>query len=363
MVCNAIGVDIRVLPVNDHGELILEHLERLLDDRTRLVAISHISNALGTINPVHQIIERAHHAGAKVLIDGAQAVPHTPLNMQSLNADFYAFSGHKMYGPTGVGVLFGKGELFEHMPPWQGGGDMIDTVRFSGTTFAEYPHKFEAGTPDIAGVVGLGAAIDFLQEYGLENIAAWENGLIQETHRLLDARRPAAHCATNKTGVSFVIEGVHAHDIGTLLDMEGIAVRTGHHRTQPLMHRFEISGTVRASYAMYNTFESRILCGCLTENDIHVPRRVMGLRTYQTWEARRETCSSPLPRGRIDISKPVHVRAHTAGTTNERDVGRRCTATGRRIGCLNGAVQDASERTKLSRTNRPASADPEPTVV
>jgi len=191
------------------------------------------------------------------LIDGAQAVPHTPLDMKDLDADFYAFSGHKMYGPTGVGVLYGKAALLQAMPPWQGGGDMIDTVRFSGTTFAEYPHKFEAGTPDIAGVVGLGAAIDFLQRFGLERIAAWEHGLIEETHRLLDhveGLRPIG-TAQKKTGVfSFVIEGVHAHDIGTLLDMEGIAVRTGHHCAQPLMHRFEISSTVRASYAMYNTF-------------------------------------------------------------------------------------------------------------
>lgn len=258
MVCDSIGVEIRVLPVNDQGELILERLEQLLDARTRLVAISHISNALGTINPVHSVIKQAHQAGALVLIDGAQAVPHTPLDMQALDADFYAFSGHKMYGPTGVGVLYGKGALLEAMPPWQGGGDMIDTVRFTGTTFAEYPHKFEAGTPDIAGVVGLGAAIDFLQRFGLERIAAWEHGLIEETHRLLDnveGLRPIG-TAQNKTGVfSFVIEGVHAHDIGTLLDMEGIAVRTGHHCAQPLMHRFEISSTVRASYAMYNTYQ------------------------------------------------------------------------------------------------------------
>lgn len=258
MVCGDLDVEIRVIPVNDKGELNLSGFEDLLDDRTKLVSVAHISNALGTINPVKHIIELAHEKGIRVLIDGAQAVPHTPLDMVALDADFYAFSGHKMYGPTGVGVLYGKAELLEAMPPWQGGGDMIDTVRFSGTSYAEYPHKFEAGTPDIAGVVGLGAAIQYLNQIGLESIEAWEAKLIQKTHQLLDdvpEIRPIG-TAAHKTGVfSFVVEGVHAHDIGTLLDMEGIAVRTGHHCTQPLMERFAISSTVRASYAMYNTME------------------------------------------------------------------------------------------------------------
>jgi cysteine desulfurase/selenocysteine lyase len=261
MVCNDIGVEIRVLPVNDQGELEVSQLSSLLDARTKLVSIAHISNALGTINPVKDIIDQAHQKGIRVLIDGAQAVPHTTLDMVALDADFYAFSGHKMYGPTGVGVLYGKAELLEKMPPWQGGGDMIDTVRFTGTTYAEYPHKFEAGTPDIAGVVGLGAAIQYLNFIGLPAIQSWETKLIEKTHALLDGvpgLRPIG-TAKNKTGVfSFVVEGVHAHDIGTLLDMEGIAVRTGHHCTQPLMERFQVSSTVRASYAMYNTMDEVI---------------------------------------------------------------------------------------------------------
>ena len=261
MVCNDIGVEIRVLPVNDKGELELDRLTGLLDERTQLVSIAHISNALGTINPIEEIIKQAHNKGIPVMVDGAQAVPHTSLDMVALDADFYAFSGHKMYGPTGVGVLYGKAKYFEKMPPWQGGGDMIDTVRFTGTTYAEYPHKFEAGTPDIAGVVGLGAAIQYLNFIGLPAIQTWENHLIQKTHALLDnipGLRPIG-TAEHKTGVfSFVVEGVHAHDIGTLLDMEGIAVRTGHHCTQPLMERFQTSSTVRASYAMYNTIDEVI---------------------------------------------------------------------------------------------------------
>lgn len=258
MVCADLGVQIRVLPINEAGELKLSHLPALLDERTRLVSFAHISNALGTINPVEDIIAAAHQRGIPVLIDGAQAVPHTPLNVLELDADFYVFSGHKMYGPTGVGVLYAKEELLEAMPPWQGGGDMIETVRFSGTTYAEHPHKFEAGTPDIAGVVGLGAAIQHLEAIGLGAIQQWENRLIRYTHELLDnvAGLKPIGTAKQKTGVfSFIVEDVHAHDIGTLLDMEGIAVRTGHHCAQPLMERFGITSTARASFALYNTME------------------------------------------------------------------------------------------------------------
>ena len=258
MLCADIGVEIRVLPINDKGELNLSALESLIDSRTRLIAMAHISNALGTINPVESVIEYAHSRDIPVLIDGAQAAPHAVLDMKQLDADFYAFSGHKMYGPTGVGVLYAKDALLEAMPPWQGGGDMIEQVRFSGTTFADYPHKFEAGTPDIAGVVGLGAAIQYLEKVGISAIQEWEFALIEKTHQLLDkvpGLRPIG-TASHKTGVfSFVVEGVHAHDIGTLLDMEGIAVRTGHHCAQPVMERMGVDSTVRASMAMYNTFD------------------------------------------------------------------------------------------------------------
>ena len=258
MVCAERSVEIRVIPINSKGELELERLPELMDDKTRLLSVVHISNALGTINPVETLVREAKQRGIPILIDGAQAVPHTPLNLAELDPDFYAFSGHKMYGPTGVGVLYAKSKWLEAMPPWQGGGDMIDQVRFSGTTYAEYPHKFEAGTPDIAGVVGLGAAVDYLQRIGLEAIQAWETQLIQETHALLadvEGLRPIGTAAHKTSVFSFVVEGVHAHDIGTLLDMEGIAVRTGHHCAQPLMEQMGINSTARASFAMYNTMD------------------------------------------------------------------------------------------------------------
>lgn len=258
LLAEQVGAEIKVVPINDKGELDFDAYTRLLGSKTKLVALTHVSNALGTINPVKDIIQAAHAKNIPVLIDGAQAVPHAQVNVAELDADFYAFSAHKMYGPTGIGALYAKAELLMDMPPWHGGGDMIDQVSFSGTTYADIPHRFEAGTPDIAGVIGLGAAIDFLSEIGMEEIAQWESHLLKYAHQRLDGIpgvRPIG-TAAKKAGVySFVVDGVHAHDIGTLLDMEGIAVRTGHHCAQPVMERFGISSTARASFGLYNTIE------------------------------------------------------------------------------------------------------------
>ncbi len=252
------GATLKYVPINDAGELILEEYEKLLNEKTRLVTIGHISNALGTINPIETIIEKAHAVGAKVLIDGAQAVPHTRVDVNELNCDFYAFSGHKLFGPTGIGVLYGKQALLEAMPPYQGGGDMIKTVSMKKTTYNDLPHKFEAGTPHIAGVIGLGSAIDYVSEIDLHEAAEYENQLLQyanEQAAQISGLVPVG-TAKNKTSIfSFTLDGIHPHDIGTILDDEGIAIRAGHHCAMPVMERFKIPATARASFAFYNTRE------------------------------------------------------------------------------------------------------------
>ncbi len=256
MLCEEKDAKLRVIPMNDRGELILEEYEKLLGPRTRMVAVGHISNALGTINPVHQIIEMAHRAGALTLIDGAQAAPHTKIDVQALDADFYTFSGHKVFGPTGIGVLYGKKKLLEAMPPYKGGGDMIRTVTFEKTTYNDLPYKFEAGTPNIAGGIGMGAALDYTTKLGLDHIAAYEHELLVYGTKALSEIQGLRIIGTarEKAAVlSFVIEGIHPHDIGTLLDRQGIAVRTGHHCAQPVMDWFHIPATTRASFAFYNT--------------------------------------------------------------------------------------------------------------
>jgi cysteine desulfurase/selenocysteine lyase len=258
MVCEEKGASLRVIPVNDAGELRLEEYERLLTDRTRLVSVVQVSNALGTVNPVRQIIAMAHRRGVPVLLDGAQAAPHMPVDVQDLGCDFYAFSGHKVFGPTGIGILYGKTELLDAMPPYQGGGDMISAVTFEKTIYNSLPHKFEAGTPHIAGVIGLATAIDYVQRIGLKQIAAYEGELLAYGTELLSAIPGLRIIGTakEKAGVlSFVMEGAHAHDIGTILDHEGIAIRAGHHCAMPVMKRFGVAATARASLAFYNTRE------------------------------------------------------------------------------------------------------------
>jgi len=256
ILCDEKSAKLRVIPIDDRGELIMEEYEKLLGPRTKMVATAHVSNALGTINPVDRIIQLAHQHGALTLVDGAQAVPHIKVDVKSLDADFYTFSGHKLFGPTGIGVLYGKAKLLNSMPPWQGGGDMIMTVTFEKTTYNDLPYKFEAGTPDIAGGIGLGAAIDYVNEIGIDKIAAYEHELLVYGTEALE-QIPGLHIigtARQKAAViSFVIDGIHPHDIGTVLDRQGIAVRTGHHCAQPVMDRFHIPATTRASMAFYNT--------------------------------------------------------------------------------------------------------------
>ncbi len=256
MLCEEKGARLRSVPINDDGEVVLEELERRLTPRTRILGIAHVSNALGTINPVAEIVEMAHARGVPVLLDGAQAVPHIAVDVQAIGCDFYAFSGHKIYGPSGIGILYGKTSLLEEMPPYQGGGDMILSVSFEKTTYNELPYKFEAGTPNIAGVVGLGAALDWVGGIGLERIAAHEHELLEyATPRLLEipGLRIIGTARDKAAVLSFVIEGVHPHDMGTVLDYEGVAVRTGHHCAQPVMERFGVPATTRASLAVYNT--------------------------------------------------------------------------------------------------------------
>jgi cysteine desulfurase/selenocysteine lyase len=258
MVCEEKGAHLRVIPITDRGELVLEDLDELLTDRTKILAVTHVSNALGTINPIKEIVARAHRRGIPVLVDGAQAVPHMPVDVQDLDADFYAFSAHKMFGPTGVGVLYGKAALLEDLPPYQGGGDMIRSVTFEKTTYAEIPHKFEAGTPNIGGGIGLGAAIDYLQKLDMAAVAAHEHDLLQYATEQVSriSGLTIIGTARDKAGVlAFVMEGIHPHDIGTILDSEGIAIRTGHHCAQPVMARFGVPATARASFAFYNTKE------------------------------------------------------------------------------------------------------------
>ncbi|MDR3701617.1 MAG: cysteine desulfurase [Candidatus Sulfopaludibacter sp.] len=256
MLCEEKGARLRVIPMNERGELILEEYEKLLNPRTRMVAVAHVSNALGTINPIRQMIAMAHSAGALALIDGAQAAPHMKVDVQALDADFYTLSGHKICGPTGIGILYGKTKLLNAMPPYQGGGDMIRTVTFEKTTYNELPYKFEAGTPNIAGGIGMGAALDYLSRIGLDNIAAYEHELLVYGTSLLEQIPGLRIIGTAKEKaavLSFVIEGIHPHDIGTVLDRQGIAVRTGHHCAQPVMDWFHIPATTRASLAFYNT--------------------------------------------------------------------------------------------------------------
>ena len=256
MLCERTGAVLKVIPINDAGELDMAAFEALLSERTKLVSVVHVSNALGTVNPIRAIIELPHRHGAVVLVDGAQAVPHTHVDVQALDCDFYAFSSHKMYGPTGIGVLYGKKALLEAMPPVQGGGDMILTVTFEKTTYNKLPYKFEAGTPAIAEAIGLGAAVDYLQGIGMAAIEAYEADLLAYGTEILSQidRVRLIGTAADKAGVlSFVIEGIHPHDIGTILDHDGIAVRAGHHCAQPVMDRFGLPATARASLAFYNT--------------------------------------------------------------------------------------------------------------
>jgi len=258
LLCEEKGAKLRVAPINDAGEIILDEFEKLLGPRTKMVAVAHISNALGTVNPLERIIEMAHAKSIPVIVDGAQAVPHMKVAVRALVADFYAFSAHKMFGPLGIGVLYGKTVLLEAMPPYQGGGDMISSVTFERTTYNKLPFKFEAGTPDVSGAIGLGAAIEYMNSIGIENIAEYEHELVTYAAEQI-AKLPGVRLIgtpKERTGViSFVIDGVHPHDVGTILDQEGIAIRTGHHCAQPIMQRFGIPATARASFAFYNTKE------------------------------------------------------------------------------------------------------------
>jgi cysteine desulfurase/selenocysteine lyase len=256
MLCERKKAVLKVIPINDDGELILEEYKKLLSEKTKIVAVGHTSNSLGTKNPVKEIIESAHKAGAVVLIDGAQAVQHTKVDVRELDADFFAFSGHKIYGPTGIGVLYGKEDLLNKMSPYQGGGDMIKNVTFEKTTYNELPYKFEAGTPDICGAIVLGDAIDYVSEIGLDNISEYESELLKYgTEKLseIEGFRLIGNAKNKASVISFLLNGLHPYDVGTILDRQGIAVRTGLHCTEPLMKRFGIPGTVRASFAMYNT--------------------------------------------------------------------------------------------------------------
>ena len=258
MLCEEKNAKLRVIPMNDAGELLLDEYDALLNDKTKLVALAHVSNALGTVNPVKEMIDRAHKYGVPVLIDGAQWAPHMPIDVQDLDCDFYTFSGHKMFAPTGSGVVYGKAELLEKMNPFQGGGDMIKSVTFEKTIFADLPNKFEAGTPAIASQIGLGAAIDYLNIIGREKAAAYEHELLRyATERLssIEGVRVIGTAREKLSVLSFTIDGVHPHDIGTILDQQGIAVRAGHHCAQPVMKRFNVAATARASFAFYNTRE------------------------------------------------------------------------------------------------------------
>ena len=258
LLCEERGARLRVAPINDDGELLLDEFEKLLTDRTRLLAVAHVSNALGTVNPVQTMIEMAHGRDIPVLVDGAQAVPHMNVDVRALDCDFYAFSGHKLFGPTGIGILYGKHHWLEQMPPYQGGGDMISSVTFEKTTYNDLPYKFEAGTPIIAGAIGLGEAIRYLNAIGLDRVAAYEKDLLAyatEVVSAIDGVRLIGTAGEKASLVSFVLDGVHPHDVGTVLDREGIAVRAGHHCAQPVMQRFGVASTTRASLAFYNTRE------------------------------------------------------------------------------------------------------------
>ena len=256
LACERFGATLKVAPIDDTGELMMAQYEGLFSSRTRLVAMTHVSNALGTITPIADIIRIAHDHGVPVLVDGCQAVPHMEVDVRALDADFYVFSGHKLYGPSGVGVLYGKAALLESMPPYQGGGEMIEQVSFDGTTFAELPFKFEAGTPHIAGIIAMGAAVDYVGKLGFEGIEAHEAALLAYATERIGAFNNIRIIGTARDKaaiISFVIDDVHPHDAGTILDREGVAVRTGHHCAQPVMERFDVTATIRASFALYNT--------------------------------------------------------------------------------------------------------------
>jgi cysteine desulfurase/selenocysteine lyase len=258
ILCEEKGATLRVIPINDDGELLMDEYDKLLNERTKIVAVVYVSNALGTINPVREIIEKAHAVGAKVLIDGAQSSPHLKVDVQALDCDFYTLSGHKIYGPTGIGVLYGKAELLEAMPPYQGGGDMISSVTWEQTAWNVLPYKFEAGTPHIAGAIGLGAAIDWVAAIGLDNIAAHESTLLARATDLaseVDGIRITGRAKNKASVLSFVLEGAHPSDVGMILDSQGVAIRTGHHCAQPLMDRLGVVATARASFAVYNTLD------------------------------------------------------------------------------------------------------------
>jgi cysteine desulfurase/selenocysteine lyase len=258
ILCEQTGARLRVAPISDSGELLWDEFVRLLGPRTRIAAFAHVSNALGTINPVREMVAAAHEHGATVLVDGAQAAPHLAVDVRALDCDFYAISSHKMYGPMGVGVLYGKCALLETLPPYQGGGEMIRSVTFEKTVYNTLPHRFEAGTPNVGGAVGFAAAIDYVQSIGLERIAAYETELLRHATEALAAIPQVRLIGTARhkaAVVSFVVQGVHAHDVGTILDREGIAVRSGHHCAEPLMHRFGLDATARASFSFYNTHE------------------------------------------------------------------------------------------------------------
>jgi cysteine desulfurase / selenocysteine lyase len=258
MLCEEKDATLRVLPINERGELIMEDLPKLLTAKTKLIAVTQVSNALGSINPIKKIVEMAHSLNIPVLVDGAQAVPHLKVDVQELDVDFYVFSGHKVYGPTGIGVLYGKRALLEAMPPYQGGGDMIRSVTFEKTTYNDLPYKFEAGTPNIGGAIGLGKAIEYITRLGLDNVSAHEHELLvygTEALAAIPGIRLIGTAAEKAAVISFVMEGIHPHDIGTILDREGIAIRTGHHCAQPVMQCFKIPATARASFAVYNTRE------------------------------------------------------------------------------------------------------------
>ena len=256
VLCQEKGAHLRVIPISDAGELLMDEYESLLSSRTKLVAITHVSNVLGTVNPINQIVEMAHSQGVPVLVDGAQATPHMPVDVQKLGCDFYVFSGHKIYGPTGIGVLYGKAELLEAMPPYQLGSDMIKSVTFERTVYNDLPYKFEAGTPNIAGVIGMGAAIDYLTEIGMDRIDNYEHGLLEygtECLSGIDGVKIVGNAPGKASVLSFVMDCAHPHDIGTILDTEGVAIRTGHHCAQPLMNRYGVPATARASLSFYNT--------------------------------------------------------------------------------------------------------------
>ncbi|MEQ8908374.1 MAG: cysteine desulfurase [Vicingaceae bacterium] len=256
MICEEKGAELKIIPINDQGELDMQAYQEMLSPKTKIVSVVHISNTLGTINPVKEIIDLAHQKDIPVLVDGAQSVPHMPIDVQALDADFYTFSLHKMFGPTGVGILYGKKELLESIPPYQGGGDMIKTVTFEKTTYNELPHKFEAGTPNIAGGIGTAAAVDYVNQLDWKAVNEHEKDLLDyatEKLRAVEGIRFIGEAKQKASVISFVIEGIHAYDLGVIMDKMGIAVRTGHHCTQPLMQRFDILGTVRASFAFYNT--------------------------------------------------------------------------------------------------------------